>query len=103
MLPAGARKQIGSDAQPRVKVLIENVRFFSCMYQQPRHGPGSSEKGAFMILRQFLHANPVGIFGCGGRASAAVVDPVGDITPYLQVAKEPLYARRLGAFPSNAQ
>jgi hydroxyacylglutathione hydrolase len=44
-----------------------------------------------MILRQFLHQNPVGIsylFGCGGRATSAVVDPVGDIEPYLNAAKE---------------
>jgi hydroxyacylglutathione hydrolase len=42
-----------------------------------------------MILRQFLHNDPVGIsylFGCGGKATAAVVDPVGDIQPYLQAA-----------------
>jgi hydroxyacylglutathione hydrolase len=42
-----------------------------------------------MILRQFLHSDPVGIsylFGCGGKAAGAVVDPVGDIQPYLQVA-----------------
>lgn len=44
-----------------------------------------------MILRQFLHMNPVGIsylFGCGGKASAAVVDPVGDIEPYLKAAED---------------
>jgi len=42
-----------------------------------------------MILRQFLHSDPVGIsylFGCGGKAAGAVVDPVGDIRPYLQAA-----------------
>lgn len=42
-----------------------------------------------MILRQFLHSDPVGIsylFGCGGKAVGAVVDPVGDIQPYLQSA-----------------
>jgi hydroxyacylglutathione hydrolase len=42
-----------------------------------------------MILRQFLHSDPVAIsylFGCGGRATCAVVDPVGDIAPYLRVA-----------------
>ena len=42
-----------------------------------------------MILRQFLHTDPVAIsylFGCGGRAACAVVDPVGDIAPYLRVA-----------------
>ena len=42
-----------------------------------------------MILRQFLHSDPVGIsylFGCGGKAAGAVVDPVGDIQPYLQTA-----------------
>src|SRR6516165_10303178 len=44
-----------------------------------------------MILRQFLHHDPVGIsylFGCGGKAAAAVVDPVGDIQPYLQAAEK---------------
>ena len=44
-----------------------------------------------MILRQYLHFDPVGasyLFGCAGRASAAVVDPVGDIAPYLSVAQE---------------
>lgn len=42
-----------------------------------------------MILRQFLHFDPVGasyLFGCGGQAAAAVVDPVGDIEPYLEAA-----------------
>lgn len=44
-----------------------------------------------MILRQFLHADPVGIsylFGCGGKATGAVVDPVGDINAYLRAAEE---------------
>jgi glyoxylase-like metal-dependent hydrolase (beta-lactamase superfamily II) len=43
-----------------------------------------------MILRQFLHKNPVGVsylFGCGGQAAGAVVDPVGDVEPYLQAAE----------------
>lgn len=43
-----------------------------------------------MIIRQFLHQNPIGIsylFGCGGRAAAAVVDPVGEIEPYLRAAE----------------
>jgi glyoxylase-like metal-dependent hydrolase (beta-lactamase superfamily II) len=43
-----------------------------------------------MILRQFLHTDPVGIsylFGCGGKAAGAVVDPVGDIEPYLRSAE----------------
>ena len=42
-----------------------------------------------MILRQYLHADPVAasyLFGCGGRAAAAVVDPVGEIGPYLEAA-----------------
>jgi hydroxyacylglutathione hydrolase len=42
-----------------------------------------------MIHRQFLHSDPVAIsylFGCGGKASAAVVDPVGDMAPYLWAA-----------------
>ena len=42
-----------------------------------------------MILRQFLHPDPVAIsylFGCGGRAACAVVDPVGGSAPYLRVA-----------------
>lgn len=44
-----------------------------------------------MILRQFLHTEPVAIsylFGCGGKAAAAVVDPVGDIEPYVKTAQE---------------
>lgn len=44
-----------------------------------------------MILRQFLHTGPVGIsylFGCGGKAAGAVVDPVGDIQFYLRAAEE---------------
>ena len=44
-----------------------------------------------MILRQFLHKDPVGIsylFGCGGKAAAAVVDPAGEIEPYLRAADE---------------
>jgi len=43
-----------------------------------------------MIVRQFLHQEPVGIsylFGCGGRAAGAVVDPVGEIEPYLRAAE----------------
>ena len=42
-----------------------------------------------MILRQFLHSDPVAasyLFGCGGKAAAAVVDPIGDIAPYLEAA-----------------
>jgi len=43
-----------------------------------------------MILRQFLHTDPVAasyLFGCGGKAMAAVVDPVGDLAPYLRTAE----------------
>ncbi|MGE3977885.1 MAG: MBL fold metallo-hydrolase [Nitrospira sp.] len=43
-----------------------------------------------MILRQFLHQDPVGIsylVGCGGCEVAAIVDPVGSIEPYLQAAE----------------
>src|ERR1700738_3985942 len=43
-----------------------------------------------MIIRQFLHQNPVGIsylFGCGGRAAGAVIDPVGEIELYLRAAE----------------
>ncbi len=43
-----------------------------------------------MILRSFLHTDPVAIsylFGCGGKAAAAVVDPVGEIEPYLAAAE----------------
>jgi hydroxyacylglutathione hydrolase len=44
-----------------------------------------------MILRQFLHTDPVAIsylFGCGGKAAAAIVDPVGEIVPYIQAAQD---------------
>jgi glyoxylase-like metal-dependent hydrolase (beta-lactamase superfamily II) len=41
-----------------------------------------------MILRQYLHTEPVVaasyLFGCGGRGTGAVVDPVDDIEPYLR-------------------
>ncbi|MCI3132815.1 MBL fold metallo-hydrolase [Phenylobacterium aquaticum] len=43
-----------------------------------------------MILRQFLHTEPVALsylFGCGGLATGAVVDPVGDVGPYLRAAE----------------
>ena len=44
-----------------------------------------------MILRQFLHEDPVAISyfaGCGTYAAAAVVDPIGEISPYLRAAEE---------------
>jgi hydroxyacylglutathione hydrolase len=44
-----------------------------------------------MILRQFLHTDPVAasyLFGCGGKAMGAVVDPIGDVGPYLRTAEE---------------
>ena len=44
-----------------------------------------------MILRQYLHSDPVAIsylFGCGGKASGAVVDPVGDVGIYLDAARD---------------
>lgn len=43
-----------------------------------------------MILRQFLHDDPVAasyLPGCGGRAAGAVVDPVDDIAPFLAAAE----------------
>jgi hydroxyacylglutathione hydrolase len=43
-----------------------------------------------MIMRQFLHSDPVAasyLFGCGGRAAAAVVDPLDDLAPYLKAAE----------------
>jgi len=43
-----------------------------------------------MILRPFLHRDPVAVsylLGCVGRAMGAVVDPVFPIEPYLQAAE----------------
>ena len=43
-----------------------------------------------MIFRQFLHTNPVAISyfaACGTHAAAAIVDPIGDIAPYLNIAE----------------
>jgi glyoxylase-like metal-dependent hydrolase (beta-lactamase superfamily II) len=43
-----------------------------------------------MILRQFLHTDPVAasyLFGCGTKAAGAVVDPVGDIGAYLEASE----------------
>lgn len=42
-----------------------------------------------MILRQFLHTDPIAasyLFGCGGKSSGAVVDPVGDPAFYIEAA-----------------
>ena len=43
-----------------------------------------------MILRQFVHTDPViaasYLFGCGGHAAGAVVDPVGEPDRYLEAA-----------------
>jgi hydroxyacylglutathione hydrolase len=44
-----------------------------------------------MILRQFLHFDPVAIsylVACGGHAAGAVVDPVGEIDLYLAAAND---------------
>ena len=44
-----------------------------------------------MILRQFLHSDPVALsylFGCGGKAAGAVVDPLGELDPYLRAAED---------------
>ena len=44
-----------------------------------------------MIPRQYLHTDPVAIsylFGCAGHAAAAVVDPVGDVSRYLDAAED---------------
>lgn len=44
-----------------------------------------------MVLRQFLHKDPIGIsylFGCVGHASGAVVDPSEDVEFYIRAAKE---------------
>ena len=43
-----------------------------------------------MILRQYLQTDPVAIsylFGCAGHGAGAVVDPLGDIAPYLDAAQ----------------
>jgi hydroxyacylglutathione hydrolase len=43
-----------------------------------------------MIVRQYLHTDPaIGasyLLGCGGKASGAVIDPMGAIEPYLKDA-----------------
>lgn len=44
-----------------------------------------------MILRTFLHFDPVGasyLFGCGGQSAAAVVDPIAAPEVYLRAAEE---------------
>lgn len=70
-----------------------------------------------MILRQFLHTDPVAIsylLGCGGKAAAAVVDAVGDINSYLRAAQDTgvriryvidthIHADHLSAGPKLAQ
>lgn len=43
-----------------------------------------------MIVRHFLHTDPAVaisyLFGCGGKASGAVVDPVAEPAVYLREA-----------------
>lgn len=42
-----------------------------------------------MIVRQFLHFDPVAasyLVGCGGKSAGAVIDPIGPIAPYLDAA-----------------
>jgi glyoxylase-like metal-dependent hydrolase (beta-lactamase superfamily II) len=44
-----------------------------------------------MIVRQFLHVDPVGLsylLGCGGKAAGAVVDPVTSPDTYMRAARE---------------
>ncbi|MEY9102514.1 hydroxyacylglutathione hydrolase [Sinorhizobium fredii] len=42
-----------------------------------------------MIVRQFLHTDPVGISAAGGgRASGAVIDPAGEVEPYPRAAEQ---------------
>ena len=44
-----------------------------------------------MILRQFLHDDPIAasyFFGCVGKSAGVVVDPVGAIEPYLRIADQ---------------
>jgi glyoxylase-like metal-dependent hydrolase (beta-lactamase superfamily II) len=45
-----------------------------------------------MILRQFLHTTPAVavsyLVGCGGQGASAVVDPLGDVDPYLHASDE---------------
>ncbi len=44
-----------------------------------------------MILRQFLHSDPVAasyLLGCAGQAAAAIVDPVGDTAIYRNACDE---------------
>jgi glyoxylase-like metal-dependent hydrolase (beta-lactamase superfamily II) len=51
---------------------------------------GEATLAARVILRQFLHTDPVAIsylFGCGGKACGAVVDPAGDVQHYLDAAR----------------
>ncbi|EQD63891.1 beta-lactamase domain-containing protein, partial [mine drainage metagenome] len=43
-----------------------------------------------MMLRQFLHTDPVAVsylLGCAGKGAAAIVDPVYPIEPYLDAAR----------------
>jgi len=56
-----------------------------------------------MILRQLLHSDPVAIshlFGCGGHAACAVVDPVGEIRSYMRIAdKSGMRIKFVGRYP----
>jgi hydroxyacylglutathione hydrolase len=52
---------------------------------------GAQNSESLMILRRFLHTDPVAIsylFGCGGKAAGAVVDPLGETARYLRGARD---------------
>ena len=58
-----------------------------------------------MIVRQFLHHEPVGIsylIGCAGHAAGAVIDPVGDLKTYLRTAQETGLKLRSGCNSSTS-
>jgi hydroxyacylglutathione hydrolase len=60
-----------------------------------------------MILRQYLHEEPVVaasyLLGCGGQGAGVVVDPLDEVELYLNEAPraEEVRALNLGALPST--
>jgi glyoxylase-like metal-dependent hydrolase (beta-lactamase superfamily II) len=54
--------------------------------------PSAPNKRTVMIVRQFLQSDPVVaasyFVGCAGKRKAMVIDPVGELAPYLRIAAE---------------
>ena len=82
----------GSIDMHATSTILQTTRGFTVKYDGPLRKCTlaiCTRKNA-MILRQFLHTDPVAasyMLGYGDKSACTVVDPVGDIAPYLAAAE----------------